>query len=119
MLKVFLTPHDSGLYVALRAEHPGGGRRHHLGVHVASAIELLRSEFAFVIIDTGAGLDEDCLAAIEHSTDLVFVGATDVAGVRNVRKEIDVLDRLDLGRRSGILVLNHADDKVGLEHERH
>ena len=61
-----------------------------------TAIDLLRSEFAFVVIDTGAGLDEHCLAAIERSTDLVFVGSTDVAGVRNVRKEIDVLDRLGL-----------------------
>jgi pilus assembly protein CpaE len=116
MLKVFLTPHDSGLY-ALCAPNTPAEADDITPANVARAIDLLRSEFAFVVIDTGAGLDEDCLVAIEHSTDLVFVGSTDVAGVRNVRKEIDVLDRLGLNGAQRHLVLNHADDKVGLNPE--
>lgn len=114
MLKVFLTPHDSGIYVLCAPDTPADADDV-TAAHAATLIGLLRSEFDFVVIDTGAGLDEHCLAAIEASTDLVFVSSTDVAGVRNVRKEIDVLDRLDFTSADRHLVLNRADAKVGLD----
>ena len=114
MLKVFLTGHESGIY-ALCAPNGPAEADDITATHVTTAIDLLRSQFAFVVIDTGAGLDEHCLAAIELSTDLVFVGSTDVAGVRNVRKEIDVLDRLGVTSAQRHLVLNRSDAKVGLD----
>lgn len=114
MLKVFLTPHGSGVF-ALCAPDPPAEADDISAAHATTVIGLLRSEFRFVIIDTGAGLGDLDLAAIELSTDLVFVGSMDVASVRSLRKELDILDRLGLAPAKRHLVLNRADSKVGMD----
>jgi pilus assembly protein CpaE len=114
MLKVFLTPHESGLFALCAPASPVDAddiRPEHCG----AAIDLLGTGFAFVVVDTVAGLGEHTLAAIERSTDLLFVASMDVAGVRSLRKEIDVLDRLGMTTARRHFVLNRADAKVGME----
>ena len=78
-------------------------------------IDLLRAEFRYVIIDTGAGLNELDLIAVEVSTDLLFVGSMDVASARSLRKELDILDRLGLLSSARHLILNRSDAKVGMD----
>jgi pilus assembly protein CpaE len=114
MLKVFLTPHDSGLFALCAPETPVEADDI-TSAHTGAAIDLLASEFAFVIIDTAAGVEDRALAAIERSTDLVFVGSMDVASVRSLRKETEVLDQLGMTAARRHLVLNRADAKVGME----
>lgn len=114
MLKVFLAAHPSGVY-ALAAPHTPPEADEVIPAHVTHALDLLRSEFAFVVVDTGAGLDTPSLAAIEASTDLVLVSAMDVATVRSLRKELDVLERLTLTGARRHLVLNRSDSKVGMD----
>jgi pilus assembly protein CpaE len=114
MLKVFLTPHESGMFALCAPDTPVDADDISSD-HGAAAIELLASEFTFVVVDTGAGLEDRTLAAIERSTDLLFVGSMDVACVRSLRKELDVLYRLGLTTARRHLVLNRADAKVGME----
>jgi pilus assembly protein CpaE len=114
MLKVFLSAHASGLFVLCAPESPVDADDISAG-HTAAALELLRSEFAFVVVDTAAGIDEHSLAAVEASTDLVLVGAMDVASVRALRKQLDVLERLGMTHQQRHLVLNRADAKVGMD----
>ncbi len=114
MLKVFLTPHSSGLFVLCAPDSPAEADDIS-AAHATTAIGLLRAEFRFVIIDTGSGLGDHDLAAIELSTDLVFVGSMDVPGVRSLRKELDILDQLGLAPAKRHLVLNRVDSKVGMD----
>jgi pilus assembly protein CpaE len=67
------------------------------------------------VVDTAAGLDEHALAAIEQSTDLLFVCPIDVAAVRGLRKELDAIDRLGMTTARRHLALNRADARVGIE----
>jgi pilus assembly protein CpaE len=76
---------------------------------------LLAAEFDFVIVDTAAGLAEHTITAIERSTDVVLVSSMDVAGVRSVRKELDVLTQLGVTSAFRHFVLNRSDAKVGME----
>ena len=114
MLKVFLTRHDSGLFALCAPDTPIEADDVSVA-HATTAIDLLSSEFAFVVIDTAAGVEDHTLGAVEQSTDLVFVGSMDVASVRSLRKEFDVLDRLGMTSARRHLVLNRADAKVGME----
>ena len=48
---------------------------------ITKIIEILATEFEFVILDTPAGLDELTLTAMESATDLLLVCGTDVASM--------------------------------------
>jgi pilus assembly protein CpaE len=114
MLKVFLTPHPSGLFALCAPDTPAEGDE--VGYeHAAHALRTLATSFRTVVVDTAAGLDEHTLAAIEQSTDLVFVCPPDVAAVRSLRKELDALDHLGMTAAGRHLVLNRADARVGIE----
>jgi pilus assembly protein CpaE len=77
-------------------------------------LDLLAADFDYVVVDTAAGLDEHALAAADRSDDLVLVCVTDVPTVRGLRKAVDAIDMLGMTRQRRHLVLNRADDRVGL-----
>lgn len=115
MLKVFLTRHDpSGLFVLAGSGSPEEGEALTEKTAV-QIIEMLAEEFAYVVIDTAAGLDERALAAIDHATDCVLLASMDAASIRNLSKEIDALDRLGMTGARRHFILNRADTRVGLE----
>ena len=112
-LKVFLEPHSAGLYALVGPHFPAEAEE----VSAATAghvIDLLAGQFDFVVVDTGAGLDEFALTAAERSDDLVLVCVTDVPSVRALRKATDALDLLGMTKQRRHLVLNRSDEKVGL-----
>jgi pilus assembly protein CpaE len=114
MMKVFLTPHASGLYALCGPDSPAQGDEVTYE-HAGRVLQLLGEAFAFVIVDTAAGLDENTLVAIERSTDLLMVCTMDVSSVRGLRKEVDALDRLGMTTQQRHFVLNRFDARVGLE----
>jgi pilus assembly protein CpaE len=115
MLKVFLTRHDpSGLFVLAGSGSPEEGEALTEKTAV-QIIEMLAEEFAYVVVDTAAGLDERALAAIDHATDCVLLASMDAASIRNLSKEIDALDRLGMTTARRHFILNRADTRVGLE----
>ncbi len=113
-LKVFLTRHDSGLFVLAAPDSPAAGEEV-AESRARRVIDLLASEFSFVVVDTSAGLTEHTLGALELSTDIVLVCDMAVAGARGMRKVLEALDRLDMTEASRHIVLNRADSDVGLD----
>jgi pilus assembly protein CpaE len=113
-LKVFLTPHEpSGAWVLCGAGSPEEGDNV-TDKHAGRVIELLMRDFACVVVDTSAGIDELTLAALDHATDAVLVSSMDVASIRNLGKEIIALDRVGLLPDNRHFVLNRADTRVGI-----
>lgn len=113
LLKTFLTVHPANFYALCGPESPAaadkiGGRQ------VRDLLAELATQFRFVVVDTGAGLDEPTLAALEEANDAVFVSSMDVASVRNVRKEIEVLATLNILPGTRHFVLNFADRNSGM-----
>jgi pilus assembly protein CpaE len=114
-LKVFLTPHESsGAFVLCGANSPEEGDSV-TDKHAARVVELLMRDFACVVVDTPAGIDERTLAALDHATDAVLVSTMDVASIRNLGKEIHALDRVGLLPANRHFVLNRADARVGID----
>lgn len=113
LLKTFLTAHPAGFYALCGSESPGAADK--VGPkQVRELLAALASQFRYIIVDTGAGLDEPTLAALEEANDAVFVSSMDVASVRNVRKEIEVLATLNILPGARHLILNFADRQSGL-----
>ncbi len=113
-LKVFLTKRNDGLYVLAAPASPEDGEQVPEGL-VHRSVGLLAEEFPFVVVDTAAGLTEQTLAALELSTDLVFVCDLSASAARGMRKVLDALDRLGMTTQTRHFVVNRADSKVGLE----
>jgi pilus assembly protein CpaE len=113
VVKACLTKHPSGLYVLCAPENPAAADVVS-PERVPDILRTLAEEFAYVVCDTGAGVDEHSLAAMEQATDLVLLASTDVPSVRATRKEVDALDLLGLTTATRHFVLNRADARVGL-----
>jgi pilus assembly protein CpaE len=113
-LKVFLTMHDSGLFVLcspeslIQAEEVGAE-------HVKKVLTLMVELFPFIVIDTGAGINEHTLTAMEFSTDLLLVASADTPSVRALGREIEALDLIGMTNQDRHLVLNRVDSRTGLD----
>jgi pilus assembly protein CpaE len=113
ILKTFLTLHPGGFYVLAGDDSPTVGD-HVLSSDVEHLLDQLASQFRYVVVDTGAGLGEHTLAALERADDVVVVSSMDVTSIRAVRKELDVLGELNLLPDRRHLVLNFSDRNAGL-----
>ncbi len=113
-IKIYLSAHPSSLYTLCAPESPVDGDDVTAAV-AGHAVGLLATDFRFVVVDTPAGLEEPTVAAVERATDLLFVCTTDVASVRSLRKEVDLLDQLGFTSQRRHYVLNRSDARVGLD----
>jgi pilus assembly protein CpaE len=112
-LKVFLTPHPAGLYALCAPGDPADGDDID-PVATGEILTRLAEEFDFVVIDTGAGLTEHTLAALDVSTDVVLVADADVPSIRHMAKVVEALDGLQMKALTRHLILNRADARIGI-----
>ena len=113
VLKTFLTLHETGLYVICGPKSPAAADSITTD-QVSHLLQMLASEFPYVVVDTAPGLSEHVLAAMDESSDLVLVTRMDVPGVRGLRKELDALTELGMLSDSRCVVLNFTDTRAGL-----
>src|SRR5918998_2384188 len=113
VLKTFVTRHETGLYVICGPRIPADADGIS-GQDVSRLLQVLASEFRYVVVDTAPGLSDHTLAALDQTTDLVLLTSMDVPGVRGLRKELDTLSHLGLSPNSRHVVLNFIDTRAGL-----
>ena len=112
-VKVFLTASETGSTRCARRRSPVDADAI-TPQQVQHVISLLASEFRYVIIDTGSGLDEGTLSVLKLCTDILLLTSTDVPSVRATRKEVEMLDLLGMTDQTRHFVVNRADARVGL-----
>ncbi len=112
-LKTFLSLHETGLYVVSGPETPAAADAV-TGEDVTRLLQMLATEFRFVVLDTAPGMSEHTLAALDLTTDLLLVTSMDVPGVRGLRKELDTLTELGMFTDSRHIILNFTDPSGGL-----
>jgi pilus assembly protein CpaE len=81
---------------------------------VGRILSLLKSHFDFVIVDTSPAFDEYALQAFDETDEMLLVTTLDVPTLKNVKVAVETLDLLNFPKPRRRLVLNRADDKVGL-----
>jgi pilus assembly protein CpaE len=112
-VKTYLTRHETGLFVVPGSNSPAASDTV-TPSDVHALIDTLRTQFAYVIVDTSPGLAEHTLAAFDRTSVLVLVTSLDVPGVRGLRVELDTLSDLGLHTGSRHIVLNFNDAHRGL-----
>lgn len=113
LLRTLLVPHPANFSVLCGADHPAAVGAI-TGDEIRKLVHQFSSNFRYVVIDTSAGLPEETLASLEEASDVVFVATLDVATLRNVRKEVEVLADLGLLPERRHVIINRTDRLSGL-----
>ncbi len=116
-LEPLLTAHRRGFSTLLAPVQPDAKDTISVAL-VAKALAVLKTAFDFVVVDTAPAFDEHVLQAIDASDHLLMVTTLDVPTLKNVKIANETLDLLNFSRSRRHLVLNRADDKVGLSVEK-
>ena len=85
---------------------------------VGRTLGLLKQNFDFVVVDTAPAFDEFVLQALDETDEMLLVTTLDVPTLKNVKVAVETLDLLNFPKPKRHLVLNRADDKVGLSPEQ-
>jgi len=113
MIQTLLTSHPSGLMILAAPTHPEGRDRVTASL-VRRVIQTLRHNFDFLVIDTPPGFDDQVLGAFDETDECIIVATLDVPTIKNTKVAIETLDLLHLVPSNRHLVLNRADEEVGL-----
>src|SRR3954452_8201758 len=116
-LEPLLTPHRRGFSTLVAPVQPDAKDSIPASL-VARILSVLKANFDFVIVDTSPAFDEHVLQAFDETDELLLVTTLDVPTLKNVKIACETLDLLNFPKRHRHLVLNRADDKVGLAPEK-
>lgn len=113
-LRGCMTPHPSGMAALLAPTRPEEAENITTG-RLARILDLLRTMYDVVVIDTAATFDEVVLTALDRSESVFGVTMMDVASIKNTRISLQKLSQLGYDGGLVKLVLNRADSKVWLQ----
>jgi pilus assembly protein CpaE len=116
-LETLLTPHRDNLSALVAPVQPDAKDAIPASL-VGRILHLLRSKFDYVVVDTAPAFDEHVLQALDETDEMLLVTSLDVPTLKNVKIALETLDLLNFPRDRRHLILNRADDKVGLSPEK-
>jgi pilus assembly protein CpaE len=117
LLDALLTRHQDSLMVLAAPPHPDT-RERVTPLLVSRIIRTLRETFDYVVIDTAPAFDEQVLTALDETDEVVLVTTLDVPTLKNVKVAVETFDALHIARDNRHLVLNRADDEVGINADK-
>lgn len=113
MLDGMLTRHQDSLMVLAAPPHPDV-RERVTPVLVSRILRTLKEGFDFVVVDTSPAFDDQILTALDETDECVIIATLDVPTLKNVKVALETLEMLDIAHGHRHLMLNRADDSVGL-----
>jgi MinD-like ATPase involved in chromosome partitioning or flagellar assembly len=81
---------------------------------VTQLLGALSQLYDYVVVDTPSQLSEHVLSALDASGHHVLITTPELPSLKNLRLSLDVLDLLGYPPQTRSVVLNRADDSVGL-----
>ena len=79
---------------------------------------MIRETFDYMVVDMAPSFDEQVLTALDETDEVVLVATLDVPTLKNVKVAIETFDALHIAKDNRHLVLNRADDEVGINSDK-
>ena len=117
VLEPLLTPHRRGFSTLVAPVQPDA-KDSIPATLISRILALLKANFDYVVVDTSPAFDEHVLQAFDETDELLLVTTLDVPTLKNVKIAAETLDLLNFPKPRRHLVLNRADDKVGLSPDK-
>ncbi len=108
-----LTSHSSGLSAIVAPTEPSTAESIPATL-ISHLIDVLRTDFEYVVIDTPPNFDDQVLAALDAADLIALVTTPDVPALKNLKITVETLMELGYSRDKFRLVLNRSDAKVGI-----
>jgi pilus assembly protein CpaE len=112
-LRTYLTPHPAGVWTLAGPTEPPVADTVSASA-VVTILKLLRSSFAYVVVDTPAAFSDQVLAAFDESDAIALLATLDVPSIKNLKLTMQAMERLRYPRSRIRVVVNRADSRVGL-----
>lgn len=113
LLETLLTPHRDNVYTLVAPVQPDAKDSIPASL-TGKILRLLKQNFDYVVVDTSPTFDEHVLQAFDETDDILLLTTLDVPTLKNVKIALETLDLLNIPAGKRRLILNRADDKVGL-----
>lgn len=113
MLKTLLVKHEKGFYVLPGAISPAS-RDLITGDQIRTLINQLKTEFEYVLLDTAGGITDITLSVLDECNATILVSTLDLASVKSLKREIEVIKQIGLLPENKIFVVNQAVRNSGL-----
>lgn len=113
VVRSLITPHASGLDTLLAPPDPGTSEGITSTV-VAELLQVLKSMYDVVVVDTPPAFTDHVLAAFDQNDHFVLLATLDIPALKNLKLTLEMLDVLGYSRDRWHVVVNRADSKVGL-----
>ena len=117
MLAGLLTRHDDSLMVLAAPSHPDARERITPPL-VTKVLQVLRESFDYIVVDCAPAFDEQTLTALDETDECIVVAALDVPTLKNVKVALETLDVLNIAKGHRHLLLNRANDDVGIRADK-
>ncbi|UMG92060.1 ATPase, T2SS/T4P/T4SS family [Nocardioides sp. TF02-7] len=113
MIEGLLTRHQDSLSVLAAPAHPDV-RERVTPLLISRILRALRDGFDYVVVDTSPSFDDATLTALDETDECVVIATLDVPTLKNVKVALETMDMLNIARGHRHLLLNRADDAVGI-----
>jgi len=117
MLEGLLTRHQDTLTVLAAPAHPDV-RERVTPLLISRILRALRDGFDYIVVDTSPSFDDATLTALDETDECVIVATLDVPTLKNVKVALETMDMLNIARGHRHLLLNRADEQVGISVEK-
>jgi pilus assembly protein CpaE len=112
-LRGLLSQHESGAFILSPPNDPGIAERVATRL-VRRLLDVARTEFDYVLVDTAPTMDERNITVMEGSDAVLLLTTLDIPSLKNLRVGIDTLRLISFPTERLNVVLNRSDAKVGL-----
>jgi pilus assembly protein CpaE len=112
-LAMLTTEYGGGLNCILAPIEPGDAEKIPATL-ISDLLLLLRTRYAYVVIDTPSQFSPHVLAALDASDYHVLLTNPEIPSLKNLRLTLDMLDLLHYPRERRSIVFNRADSAAGL-----
>jgi pilus assembly protein CpaE len=110
-----LTHHSAGLSAIVAPTEPSAAETIHATL-ITHLLDVLRTDFDYIVIDTPATFDDEVLAALDVSDLIALIVTPDVPALKTLKITLETLIELSYHRDKFRLILNRSDAKVGISH---
>ena len=112
-LESIVTRHSSGVEAVLAPVEPGTAENVSSEV-VGDLVQLARTLYDVVVVDTPPSFTDHVLAAFDHTDAFLLLCALDVPSIKNLKLTMEMMELLRYPKERWHLVVNRADSRVGL-----